>query len=73
VCKARVRLATVQSRNERKTVRDNVVVRSFRKLRRASKPSGAFVQVAESWFVDVVFAESSVGFPKWPAGSLDIR
>ena len=73
MCKARVRLATVQSRNERKTVRNDVVVRSIRKFRRASKPSVAFVQVAEACFVDVVFAESSVGFPKWPAGSLEFN
>lgn len=73
MCKARVRLATVQSRNERKTVRNDVIVRSVRKLRRASKPSVAFVQVAESWFVEVVFAESTVGLSKWPVGSLDIR
>jgi hypothetical protein len=67
VCKARDRLATAQSRNERETVRENVIVCSVRKLRRESKPPVAFFQVDESWFVDVVFAESSLRFSNWPA------
>ncbi len=45
MCKARVRLAAVQSRSERKIVRDYVVIRSVGKLRRASIPSVAFVPV----------------------------